>query len=86
MTPDFLPRSCKWVLKNVIHLRIRVRTNLSSLLPGQEVAQRHELAMSFILDIDYPPMVFPPANRLATNDHVPLRSNHGEWNHVLGAN
>jgi len=63
----------------------RIRTNVLSLLPGQEVAQRHELAMSLILNIDHPPTVFPSAYRLATNDHVPLGSNHGEWNHVLRA-
>ena len=41
--------------------------------------------MSLILNIDHPPTVFPSAYRLATNDHVPLRSNNGEWNHVLRA-
>jgi len=41
--------------------------------------------MSLILNIYHPPTVLPSAYRLATDDHVPLRSNHGEWNHVLRA-
>ncbi len=54
-------------------------------LPGQEVAQGHELAMRLILNVYHSPTVFPSAHSLAANDHVPLRSNHGKWYHVLRA-
>ena len=52
-------------------------------LPRQEIAQVHELAMCLVLDIYHTPAVFPSAHSLPTDDHITLRANHGEWNHVL---
>ncbi len=54
-------------------------------LPGQEIAQRYELAMCLVLDIYHTPAVFTSTHGLPADDHVTLRANHGEWNHVLCA-
>jgi len=53
--------------------------------PGQEIAQRHELAMCLVLDIYHTPAVFPTAHGLPADDHITLRANYGEWDHVPDA-
>lgn len=50
---------------------------------GQKVAEVHEFAMVFILDIDDAPTVLATAHLLAIDDNVLLASNDGERDNVL---
>ena len=51
--------------------------------PGQEVSQINEFAVPFILDVDHAPAVLPPTYGLPFDDHVALRADHSERDHVL---
>ena len=51
--------------------------------PRQEVPQRHELAVVFILDIDDAPAVLTPAHRASTHDNGVLTTDDGEGDHCV---
>lgn len=51
---------------------------------GQEVAQRDELAVRLVLDVDDAPPVLAAADLLAVDDNGLLRADDGEGNDVLG--
>lgn len=51
--------------------------------PRQEVPEIHELAMSFILDIDGRPSGFASSDSLPVDDYGLFRTNHSKRDHVL---
>jgi len=58
-------------------------TEVDNLLPGQEVAQVHELAMLLVLDVDDTPPVFATTDALPIDHDCAFRANNCEGNHRL---
>jgi hypothetical protein len=65
-----------------VYVQLELRERDGS-LPGEEVSEVDEFAMSLILHIDDSPSILPSSYGLAVNDDTSFRANNGERKHFL---